>query len=200
MQLEPKSSDSNSNDNAVHCISFDDEKGLEHLNERSFRQQTSAFLIFEFGVLFHSIIIGVTLGSAGLEFSALYPVVVFHQSFEGLGLGTRLSAIPFPEHLQWMPWCLCAGCGLTTPIAIAGGLGVRTTYNPGSFTASIVSGVQYWILSQLGFYCTPGTLKCSLETSCSIRIGQRTTSSSFLWSSASFLAPVSWLCSTNGPD
>jgi len=32
--------------------------------------------------------------------------------------------------------------GLTTPIGIAAGLGVRTTYNPGSTTASIVSGVM----------------------------------------------------------
>jgi zinc transporter 1/2/3 len=30
---------------------------------------------------------------------------------------------------------------LTTPIAIAVGLGVRTTYNAGSFTANVVSGV-----------------------------------------------------------
>lgn len=40
-----------------------------------------------------------------------------------------------------MPWFLCAAYGLTTPIAIAAGLGVRTTYNAGSFTANIVSGV-----------------------------------------------------------
>lgn len=31
--------------------------------------------------------------------------------------------------------------GLTTPIGIAAGLGVRTTYNPNSNTANIVSGV-----------------------------------------------------------
>ena len=31
--------------------------------------------------------------------------------------------------------------GLCTPVGIAAGLGVRTTYNPGSTTASIVSGV-----------------------------------------------------------
>ncbi|KAF5374289.1 hypothetical protein D9758_004546 [Tetrapyrgos nigripes] len=32
--------------------------------------------------------------------------------------------------------------GITTPVGIAVGLGVRTTYNPGSTTASIVSGVM----------------------------------------------------------
>ncbi|EME84103.1 uncharacterized protein MYCFIDRAFT_133333 [Pseudocercospora fijiensis CIRAD86] len=109
--------------------------------ERSFRQQIAAFLILEFGVIFHSAIIGLTLGTAGDEFSVLYPVIVFHQSFEGLGIGARLSAIPFPKHLKSMPYLLCAAYGLTTPIAIAVGLGLRTTYNSASPTANIVSGV-----------------------------------------------------------
>lgn len=40
-----------------------------------------------------------------------------------------------------MPWTLCAGYGLTTPVAIAVGLGLRTTYDAGSFTASVVGGL-----------------------------------------------------------
>jgi len=109
--------------------------------ERSFRQQIAAFLILEFGVIVHSVIIGLNLGVVGAEFSTLYPVLVFHQSFEGLGIGARLSAIAFPKRLNWMPWALCAAYGLTTPISIAIGLGVRTTYSSGSFTANVVSGV-----------------------------------------------------------
>ncbi|PQE07184.1 zinc-regulated transporter 1 protein [Rutstroemia sp. NJR-2017a BVV2] len=112
-----------------------------NLEEKSFQQQICAFLILEFGVIFHSVIIGLNLGTAGDEFGTLYPVLVFHQSFEGLGIGARMSAIPFPKRVSWMPWCLCAGYGLTTPIAIAIGLGLRTTYNSGSFTANVVSGV-----------------------------------------------------------
>ncbi|KAJ1716949.1 zinc-iron transporter [Aspergillus flavus] len=92
--------------------------------ERSFKQQIAAFLILEFGS----------------EFATLYPVLVFHQSFEGLGIGARMSAIPFGKH-TWLPWILCAMYGLTTPISIAIGLGVRTTYNPGSKVALIVQGV-----------------------------------------------------------
>jgi zinc transporter 1/2/3 len=110
------------------------------LIERSFRQQIAAFLILEFGVIFHSVIIGLNLGVAGEEFATLYPVLVFHQSFEGLGIGARMSSIPFKKN-SWLPWALCAAYGLTTPISIAIGLGVRTTYNPGSFTANVVSGV-----------------------------------------------------------
>jgi zinc transporter 1/2/3 len=109
--------------------------------ERSFQQQIAAFLILEFGVIFHSVIIGLNLGTAGKEFATLYPVLVFHQSFEGLGIGARLSAIPIPKRLSWLPWALCAGYGLTTPVSIAIGLGLRTTYNGGSYTANVVSGV-----------------------------------------------------------
>ena len=80
--------------------------------ERSFRQQIAAFLILEFGVIFHSVIIGLNLGVVGSEFSTLYPVLVFHQSFEGLGIGARMSTIPFKPH-SWLPWFLCAAYGLT---------------------------------------------------------------------------------------
>ncbi|KAF7712792.1 Uncharacterized protein PECH_002626 [Penicillium ucsense] len=121
--------------NDVETLSCDDS-----IMDRSFRQQISAFLIMEFGVIFHSVIIGLNLGVTGDEFATLYPVLVFHQSFEGLGIGARMSAIPFRRDSP-LPWLLCAAYGLTTPIAIAVGLGVRTTYNPDSFTAMVVAGV-----------------------------------------------------------
>ncbi|KAK5125975.1 hypothetical protein LTR85_011330 [Meristemomyces frigidus] len=134
--VNPKALESGENAETISVLT---EKELA--TETSFRQQIAAFLILEFGVIFHSVIIGLTLGTAGAEFSTLYPVIVFHQSFEGLGIGARLSSIPFPKRVSWMPWILCASYGLTTPIAISIGLGLRATYNAGSFTANIVSGV-----------------------------------------------------------
>jgi zinc transporter 1/2/3 len=113
----------------------------ERAIERDFQKQISAFLVLEFGVIFHSIIIGLNLGVAGSEFRTLYPVLSFHQAFEGLGIGARLSTIPFPHRLRYAPWLLCLLFGMTTPIAIAIGLGLRSTYSPGSFTADVVSGI-----------------------------------------------------------
>jgi zinc transporter 1/2/3 len=109
-------------------------------SERAFRKDIAAFLILEFSIIFHSVIIGLNLGVAGDEFATLYPVLVFHQSFEGLGIGARMSALHFGKR-RWLPWVLCLAYGLTTPVAIAIGLGVRTSYNPGSKTAMIVQGV-----------------------------------------------------------
>lgn len=102
----------------------------------AFKQQFSAFLIMEFGIILHSVFIGLNFGVVDDEWTTLYPVLVFHQTFEGLGIGARMSAIPFPRNLRrWLPWVLCAAYGLTTPIAIAVGLGVRTTFSPNSMTS-----------------------------------------------------------------
>lgn len=109
--------------------------------ERDFEKQIAAFLVLEFGVIFHSIIIGLNLGVAGSEFKTLYPVLSFHQAFEGLGIGARLSAIPFPHRLRYAPWLLCLAFGMTTPIAIAVGVSLRSSYAPQSFTANVVSGI-----------------------------------------------------------
>ena len=125
--------------NRENSIEYESE-GDSTMAERSFRQQISAFLLLEFGIIFHSVIIGLNLGVTGSEFSTLYPVLVFHQSFEGLGIGARMSAIPFGKH-TWLPWILCAAYGLTTPISIAIGLGLRTTYAPSSKVSLIVQGV-----------------------------------------------------------
>jgi zinc transporter 1/2/3 len=46
-----------------------------------------------------------------------------------------------PPKYRNTPFFAACLYGLTTPIGIAVGLGARTTYNPNSTTASIVSGV-----------------------------------------------------------
>lgn len=109
-------------------------------DETQYHAQFAGFLVLEFGILFHSVMIGLTLG-ASEEYGTLYPVLVFHQAFEGLGIGSRLSAIPFPKNRWWAPYALCLAYALTTPIAIAIGLGVRTTYRDSSYNALIVQGV-----------------------------------------------------------
>ncbi|KAL8948793.1 MAG: hypothetical protein Q9222_005055 [Ikaeria aurantiellina] len=103
--------------------------------------QMTAIFILEFGVVFHSIFVGLTLAVAGEEFNTLYVVLVFHQTFEGLGLGSRLAATPWPKSKHWTPYLFGFAYSLSTPIALAVGLGLRTTYAPGSQTALIINGV-----------------------------------------------------------
>jgi zinc transporter 1/2/3 len=103
--------------------------------------QMTAIFILEFGVVFHSIFIGLTLAVSGVEFTSLYVVLVFHQTFEGLGLGTRLASAPWPRSKRWTPYVLAIAYGFSTPLAIAIGLGVRKAYPPGSQTTLIVNGI-----------------------------------------------------------
>lgn len=113
-------------------------------NDRSREQyygQLLSIFVLEFGVIFHSVFVGLSLAVAGEEFVSLYIVLVFHQMFEGLGLGSRIATTPWPRSKRWTPWLLCLAYTLTTPVAIAIGLGVRTSYPPGSRTALITNGV-----------------------------------------------------------
>ncbi|KAF5362167.1 hypothetical protein D9756_002244 [Leucocoprinus leucothites] len=95
--------------------------------------------ILEFGVALHSILIGLTL-AVDEEFKILFVVLCFHQTFEGLAIGTRLAHMKLPAGYRWVPYAGAILFGLTTPLGIAVGLGIRGLYNPGSTTASIVSG------------------------------------------------------------
>ena len=101
--------------------------------------------------------VGLTL-AVDEQFIILFIVIIFHRTcsassspahqlihsiemFEGLGVGSRLAYMELPKKYKYVPHLGAFLFGITTPIGIAAGLGVRTTYNPDSTTASIVSGV-----------------------------------------------------------
>ncbi|RCK66957.1 Zinc-regulated transporter 2 [Candida viswanathii] len=107
--------------------------------EQYYGQLLNVFVL-EFGVMFHSVFIGLSLAVAGDEFTSLYIVLVFHQMFEGLGLGTRIATTDWSRH-RYTPWMLGLCYTLCTPIAIAIGLGVRNSYPPGSRRSLITNGV-----------------------------------------------------------
>lgn len=96
-------------------------------------------MILEFGVIFHSVIIGITLGTT-TDFDVLFIVIIFHQMFEGLGLGSRLAFLPL-QMKSWIPLMGAIAYGLVTPIGLAIGLGIRNSYNEDSATANYVTGI-----------------------------------------------------------
>ena len=67
-----------------------------------------------------------------------YPIT---ETFEGLGVGSRLAYLDLPPKYRFVPYVGSFLYGITTPIGIAAGLGVRTTYNPESTRAVMVSGI-----------------------------------------------------------
>ncbi|KAJ6441552.1 membrane zinc transporter [Purpureocillium lavendulum] len=101
--------------------------------------QLTAIFILEFGVVFHSIFIGLTLGTTGAdELVVLLIVLIFHQMFEGLGLGSRLAVAPWPKNKKWVPYVLALGFGISTPVGIAAGIGAKPN---NAATQKLVNGI-----------------------------------------------------------
>ncbi|KAI0509506.1 hypothetical protein F5B22DRAFT_616553 [Xylaria bambusicola] len=74
---------------------------VEHISHRVARKYWSktpdsndivSVLVLEAGIIFHSLLVGLTLVVAGDSvFITLFVVIVFHQAFEGIALGSRIA-------------------------------------------------------------------------------------------------------------
>lgn len=78
---------------------------------------------------------------SGAELEILYVVFTFHQTFEGLGLGSRFASISWPQGNRWTSYWLAFAYAISTPAAIAVGLGVRRSFSPERQTTLIAYGV-----------------------------------------------------------
>lgn len=106
-------------------------------------------LLLEAGILFHSIFIGMALSvSTGPPFAILLVAISFHQTFEGLALGSRISALNFPQN-SLRPWFMALAYGTTTPIGQAIGLAIHTLYDPESEVGLLTVGVMNAVSSGL---------------------------------------------------
>ncbi|GAA6012208.1 hypothetical protein JCM11491_001786 [Sporobolomyces phaffii] len=99
-------------------------------------------LILEAGIIFHSIMIGVSLGaSGGDQWIPLFIAIVFHQLFEGLALGSRIGQLVWPSGKGYKKWLMALAFGLITPVGIAIGMGVHASYNPNSGASLLSIGI-----------------------------------------------------------
>lgn len=116
---------------------------------------TLSVMVMEAGILFHSILIGLTLVVAGDSFyKTLLVVIVFHQFFEGLSLGARIALLP-SKHARFWPtkFTMAIAFTLITPIGMSIGLGVINSFN-GNDPSTIVTigtldalsaGILIWV-------------------------------------------------------
>mmetsp|Transcript_23479 Transcript_23479/g.38590 ORF Transcript_23479/g.38590 Transcript_23479/m.38590 type:complete len:390 (-) Transcript_23479:371-1540(-) len=97
-------------------------------------------IILELGIAMHSVIIGITLGAATApEFNTLLIALVFHQTFEGLALGSVIVEAAYSSQLTSL--IAVALYAMATPIGVAVGIGIYESFNPNSTTALLTTGI-----------------------------------------------------------
>ncbi|KAG9677747.1 zinc-regulated transporter 2, partial [Aureobasidium melanogenum] len=107
-------------------------------------------LLLEAGILFHSVFIGMAVSVAtGTSFIVLLVAISFHQTFEGLALGSRIAAITIFPKRSPRPWLMALAYGTTTPFGQAIGLLVHNLYDPYSQTGLLMVGIMNAISSGL---------------------------------------------------
>lgn len=109
------------------------------IDEATYRKMSLNITLLEGGILFHSIFVGMTISITTDGFIVLLIAILFHQFFEGLGLGSRIAAVPYPKGTA-RPWILVVAFGTTAPIGQAIGLITRNSYDPNSAFALILVG------------------------------------------------------------
>ncbi|KAJ1927605.1 hypothetical protein IWQ60_002784 [Tieghemiomyces parasiticus] len=121
--------------NDGHCCSH----GTLFNEEGAETRRVSTYLL-EFGIALHSILIGLALGtSEGPAFISLLAALCFHQFFEGLALGARITELNY--RAAWMPFANGLVYAITTPLGTALGVIFRSVYRARSPTTLIVQGV-----------------------------------------------------------
>lgn len=127
------------------------EKLTKEEEQTAFQKIFNIFLL-EFGIIFHSVFVGLSLAVAGEQFVTLFIAISFHQFFEGMGLGARFATAKWPKSMLRFPWYLSLAYSLTTPVGIAAGLGVRHLYLNNDDTSLIVVGIFDGFCSGLLIY------------------------------------------------
>ncbi|PGH28145.1 hypothetical protein AJ80_00035 [Polytolypa hystricis UAMH7299] len=96
-------------------------------------------MVMECGIVFHSVIIGLTLVVAGdSAYTSLFIVIIFHQMFEGLALGARIASLKLVKTSTKL--ILASIFAVITPIGMAVGLGVIHKFNGNDRSTIIAIG------------------------------------------------------------
>ncbi|GMF11314.1 unnamed protein product [Phytophthora lilii] len=115
------------------------EKTLVDAAQDSKIRRKIATLIFEAGVVFHSVIIGLDLAvTTGPEFKTLLAALCFHQFFEGIAISSSAVGSIDSKVKVLLLNLLFA---ITTPLGQVIGIAIRTTYSASSTTSLWVQGV-----------------------------------------------------------
>lgn len=96
--------------------------------------------VLELGIVVHSVIIGISVGTSGSlqTVKTLMAALTFHQFFEGMGLGGCIAQAKFKATSTVI---MAIFFSLTTPLGIAIGIGISSSYDDNSPRALIIQGI-----------------------------------------------------------
>jgi len=94
------------------------------------KRQVVGILVLQLGIMLHSLVIGLTLAiTSGSKFTSLVTAIIFHQLFEGLSLGIRISSLPTSKqeregdsHFPFLEATLMILFAVAAPVGIVVGL------------------------------------------------------------------------------
>ncbi|OLN86232.1 Zinc-regulated transporter 2-like protein 1 [Colletotrichum chlorophyti] len=136
-------------DEESHAVNLSSHGGVALTPAQQHQKDILQCMMLEVGILFHSVFIGMTLSvSVGHEFVILLIAIAFHQTFEGLALGSRIASIDWADK-SLQPWMMALAYGCTTPVGQAIGLATHRLYSPDSEFGLILVGTMNAISSGL---------------------------------------------------
>lgn len=101
--------------------------------------QVVGIYLMEAGIVFHSVLIGLTLGvTAGSAFTTLLIALSLHQLFEGFAIGSAAVDSGLTHRKAFLMGIIYS---LTTPTGIAIGIGVRESFNQNAQRTLLVEGI-----------------------------------------------------------
>ncbi|KAI4318247.1 hypothetical protein L6164_026035 [Bauhinia variegata] len=138
---------------ALNCDSGDAEDELKRVEELAKLKQRLVSQVLEIGIIFHSVIIGVTMGMSQ-NVCTIRPLVLalsFHQIFEGMGLGGCVAQAGFSFGTTAY---MCFMFSVTTPMGIVLGMILFsvTGYDDSSPNALIMEGLLGSVSSGILIY------------------------------------------------
>jgi len=123
----------------AHAHGPDNSHGHSHDTLLLDKKNRISLYILEAAIAIHSIIIGADLGVVGKEFQTLLIALIFHQFFEGMGLGYRISEIKYDDLRKSFANALVYS--ITTPLGVAIGIGIHHATSPNSTPGIITEGI-----------------------------------------------------------
>ncbi|KAK2591293.1 hypothetical protein QQS21_011011 [Conoideocrella luteorostrata] len=135
-------------DAALKNSNIDEESAA---NLKVYRRMSTNISLLEGGILLHSLLVGITLSITKDGFIILLVAMIFHQVFEGLGLGSRIATVPYPDG-SIKPWLLVFAFGVTAPAGQLIGILTRKLYDLNGAFDLILVGILNAISSGFVIY------------------------------------------------